>query len=961
MSILTFTFQILIICGCWPPNSWTSRYKRIMYAVYTVCIVLLISTFMLSQLMDIILSVNNTDDFAENFYMTLTSIVCCYKMFSLLRNRSNIAMLIDILMKKPCLPIELDEIEIRQKFDRLIQKNTLYYATLVELTCAFALVTSFFRDYRKDKLPFRAWLPFNYSSPMLFEIAYVHQSISLTAGSVLQIACDSLICGLLMHICSQIEIFECHLRKIVNNSHFLRECIMQHTCISKFAFMVNKKFRSIITVQFVVSMLVVCFNLYQMTQMTINAKSIQIMLYMCCMLTQISIYCWYGNEVKLKSQQLIYNVFEMEWLTLDHNVQKSLLIIMTRSMIPIEFTSAYVISMNLESFVTLLKTSYSAYNILQQMQNCTFTLSQFLDLILIVDNPDDFTDNFYMLLAMIISCFKMSSLLVNRDNIAMLTDVLMKKPCIPIEPDEIEIRRKFDKLIEFAFMMNKKFRLTITFQFIVSTMVVCVTLYQLTKTNANIIQLGLYMSSMLTQIFLYCWYGNEVKLKSMQLTNNLFEIEWFMLREDVKKDLLTITRCGTVPIEFTSAYIFPMNLDSFVGLLKMSYSTYNILQQMRNENVEVIMRVLDFTFTILTLCGCWTPDSWISSYRRLLYYVYAIFIFLLINTSTLSQFLDLILIVDNPDDFTDNFYMLITMIVCCFKMSNLLVNRDSIAILTDILTKKPCKPVEPDEIEIRQKFDRLIEVNTLHYAILVELSSLYTVIQSLFTDYWKGKLLFRAWLPFDYTSTVLFHFMYFHQLIGLLVGALLHVACDSLICGLILHICCQIEILNSRMKRVIHNPKILRDYVAQHNLMIKFAFMVNEKFRLIITVQFIVSTLVVCVTLYQLTKTNAKVLELVLYMSCMLTQIFLYCWYGNEVKLKSMQLINNLFEIEWLALEKDVKKDLLIITRCGILPIEFTSAYIFPMNLDSFVGLLKTSYSTYNILQQMRDEAVEGK
>lgn len=121
MSILTFTFQILTICGCWPPNSWTSRYKRIMYAVYTVCIILLINTFMLSQLMDIILSINNTDDFAENFYVTLTSIICCYKMYSLLRNRSNIAMLIDILMKKPCLPIELDEIEIRQKFDRLIQ------------------------------------------------------------------------------------------------------------------------------------------------------------------------------------------------------------------------------------------------------------------------------------------------------------------------------------------------------------------------------------------------------------------------------------------------------------------------------------------------------------------------------------------------------------------------------------------------------------------------------------------------------------------------------------------------------------------------------------------------------------------------------------------------------------------------------------------------------------------------
>ncbi|KAF3054570.1 Odorant receptor 027 [Nylanderia fulva] len=373
------------------------------------------------------------------------------------------------------------------------------------------------------------------------------------------------------------------------------------------------------------------------------------------------------------------------------------------------------------------------------------------------------------------------------------------------------------------------------------------------------------------------------------------------------------------------------------------------------------MRVLDYTLKILTICGCWTPDSWTSSYRRLLYHVYAIFILALISTFTLSQFLDLILIVENPDDFTDNFYMLLAMIVSCFKMFSLLVNRSNIAILTDILMNIPCKPIGPDEVEIRQKFDRLIEMNTLHYAILVEFSSLYSVVQSLFTDYREGKLTYRAWLPFDYSSAVLFHFMYFHQLIALLVGALLHVACDSLICGLILHICCQLEILNSRLKRVIRNPKILRGCVVQHNLMIKFAFMVNKKFRFTITFQFIVSTLVVCITLYQLTKTNAKVIQLGLYMSCMLTQIFLYCWYGNEVKLKSMQLINNLFEIEWLSLREDIKKDLLTITRCGTVPIEFTSAYIFPMNLESFVGLLKTSYSTYNILQQMRDESVEGK
>lgn len=121
------------------------------------------------------------------------------------------------------------------------------------------------------------------------------------------------------------------------------------------------------------------------------------------------------------------------------------------------------------------------------------------------------------------------------------------------------------------------------------------------------------------------------------------------------------------------------------------------------------MRILEFTFKILTGCGCWVPDSWISTYKCLIYNFYTIFILLLINTFTLSQFLDIILTVDNTDEFMDNFYMLLAMIVSCFKMFSLLINRKNIAMLIDILTKKPCAPIEPIEIEIRQKFDKLIE------------------------------------------------------------------------------------------------------------------------------------------------------------------------------------------------------------------------------------------------------------
>jgi len=64
--------------------------------------------------------------------------------------------------------------------------------------------------------------------------------------------------------------------------------------------------------------------------------------------------------------------------------------------------------------------------------------------------------------------------------------------------------------------------------------------------------------------------------------------------------------------------------------------------------------------------------------------------------------------------------------------------------------------------------------------------------------------------------------------------------------------------------------------------------MVNARFKQIIGFQFMASTMLTCSNLYQLTKStlNADHFPLIVYTSCILTQIFIYCWFGNKVKLK---------------------------------------------------------------------------
>ena len=82
-----------------------------------------------------------------------------------------------------------------------------------------------------------------------------------------------------------------------NNNHFKDNNII---LFSRFAYTMNEKFRIIIAVQFIASMLVVCSNLYRLAKTTLSPKYIPLMLYTICMCSQILIYCWYGNEIKLK-------------------------------------------------------------------------------------------------------------------------------------------------------------------------------------------------------------------------------------------------------------------------------------------------------------------------------------------------------------------------------------------------------------------------------------------------------------------------------------------------------------------------------------------------------------------------------------------------------------------------------------------------------------------------------------
>ncbi|CAL7950588.1 unnamed protein product [Xylocopa violacea] len=311
--------------------------------------------------------------------------------------------------------------------------------------------------------------------------------------------------------------------------------------------------------------------------------------------------------------------------------------------------------------------------------------------------------------------------------------------------------------------------------------------------------------------------------------------------------------------------------------------------------------------------------------------------------------------VNNMDEFAAVSNILIAMCIGFCKLTNMLIRRKEIIDLMDMFLEEPCATSNIEEERIQMKYDDRVRRTTLRYTILIETSVSMTVLNSLRTNFQHGRLTYKGWIPYNYTSEILFPLTFAFQLAAVFVQSLVHGAADTLFFGVLTQIYCQLEILLFRLNDVTTNSQgTLQRFVRHHNCIYQLAEMINRTLYLTIFSQIFGSSLLLCLSLFQLIKVDILSTEFcasICYLLIMTLQSFLYCWYGNEVKLKSIDLSDMIFHSNWTMLSKDSKQILQIAMNRTRSPIELETAHVITVNIDLFVILIKTSYSVYNLLQ----------
>ncbi|KYM75445.1 Odorant receptor 46a, isoform B [Atta colombica] len=352
MQMFSLNFLMYTIGGVWMPIEWSSNIAKLLYNVFTTVVLVLLYFLMITQFMDIILVVDNIDDFATNTLMFLTIVAVTCKATIVVVRRKAIINLVQVLLTAPYKPRNEDEMTIQTKFDKFIKSCSIKYSLLATSSVTGVTVRSVL-NAMQGQLPYRVWLPYNFNISPMFWITSVQQIITVIFVTIINVGTETLVFGLFLQTCAQFEIFESRLQKLVTNktNKLMKNKIryLEHSSPS-YARTVNVIFNQVLFVQFVGSILVLCTSVYYLSAHKTLSETATLIVYTICMFVQIYVYCWSGNEVILKSMSIGDAIYHMNWPSLSVNERKELLMIMLRSTLPMKFTSSFLITLSLQSY-----------------------------------------------------------------------------------------------------------------------------------------------------------------------------------------------------------------------------------------------------------------------------------------------------------------------------------------------------------------------------------------------------------------------------------------------------------------------------------------------------------------------------------------------------------------------------------------------------------------------------------
>ncbi|XP_063616455.1 odorant receptor 94b-like isoform X3 [Cydia splendana] len=316
------------MAGNGPPPSLFTRIARATHDVYCGFALAVTSTYLVQELIYAYLERGDMDTLARVMFLLLCHVTSIAKQIIFMVRASRIAKLVQDFDDMAYNPKETTRKNLLIKRAQGASRLGTAYAGTAALTCALWTIFPFLARLGGTRVNFALWIPFTYYSwPEFFIVLlYTHYVTSLVG--IANTTMDAFIATILGQCKTQLTILKMDFESLAERANeraretgeqvsaaaaaLLVRCIKHHHKICDTSREVQAIFGGAVLLQFGIGGWILCMAAYKIVGLSVaSLEFVSMVMFLMCILTELFLYCYYGNEVAVEIIKSSYTFYAM--------------------------------------------------------------------------------------------------------------------------------------------------------------------------------------------------------------------------------------------------------------------------------------------------------------------------------------------------------------------------------------------------------------------------------------------------------------------------------------------------------------------------------------------------------------------------------------------------------------------------------------------------------------------------
>ncbi|XP_076375599.1 uncharacterized protein LOC117228201 [Megalopta genalis] len=207
----------------------------------------------------------------------------------------------------------------------------------------------------------------------LYPVIYIGEYIMLLTISTGNLGSDSLFYGIIFHLCGQAEVLKLDFSKFVEfgeKKARFHALITRHQQLLKLSDDLNDTISSILIMQLFSSCLLICTTGFQFIRSLSTNNIVMVIktiIVMCTLLAQLFAYSYIGEYLKIQFEGVGYWIYCSTWYNMPRKLSLDVVFILMRSQNPVYLKAGRFFVVNMETYMSIVKTSMSYLSVLRVM------------------------------------------------------------------------------------------------------------------------------------------------------------------------------------------------------------------------------------------------------------------------------------------------------------------------------------------------------------------------------------------------------------------------------------------------------------------------------------------------------------------------------------------------------------------------------------------------------------------